>query len=46
MVYTMYMPALGNIHGTSMVYTMDIPCEIFIGVPDAYDIAIIAIITF
>ncbi len=34
MVYTMYTPALGNIHGISMVYTMDIPCKIFIGVPD------------
>ncbi len=33
MVYTMYIPALGNIHGISMVYTMDIPCIIFIGVP-------------
>ncbi len=30
----MYIPALGNIHGIFMVYTMDIRCKIFIGVPD------------
>ncbi len=30
----MYIPALGSIHGISMVYTMDIPSKIFIGVPD------------
>ncbi len=30
----MYIPALGNIHCISMLYTMDIPCLIFIGVPD------------
>ncbi len=34
MVYTMFIPALGNIHVIYMVYNMDIPCIIFIGVPD------------
>ncbi len=31
MEYTMYIPALSNIHGICMVYTIHIPCKIFIG---------------
>ena len=37
MVYTMYIPALCNIHGICMVYTIHIPCKIFIGVPDVVE---------
>ena len=34
----MYIPALCNIHGICMVYTIHIPCKIFIGVPDVHDV--------
>ncbi len=37
MVYTMYIPALCNIHGICMIYTIHVPCKIFIRVPDIAD---------